>query len=269
MSPPPHKLHVDDLRLTYRNAQTGRLTAALEGVRFAVRDREFVSIVGPSGCGKTTLLSCLAGLIAPTSGTIQMDGVAVSGAHPSRAMVFQSPTLLPWATVRRNVAYGLALQGKTGIEHATRVADLVKLVGLEGFEDHYPHELSGGMQQRVNLARALAVEPDVLLMDEPFAALDAQTRDVMQTELLRVWEHERRTVIFVTHQIEEAVYLSDRVIVMSRRPAAVQASVPIEIERPRHVTLKRTPAFHAYVDGIWDMITSRDDPAEAAAPPPP
>jgi NitT/TauT family transport system ATP-binding protein len=264
---PPSKLRVVDLSVTYGTAGTGRNVQALQRVTFGVESRQFVSIVGPSGCGKTTLLHCLAGMVSPTSGRIEMDGATVSGADPSRAMVFQSPTLLPWATVRQNVAYGLKLHGKVGPEYDARVSDLVKLVGLERFEHHYPHELSGGMQQRVNLARALAVEPDVLLMDEPFAALDAQTRDVMQAELLRIWEHNRKTVIFVTHQIDEAVYLSDRVMVMRRRPATVQADLTIDLPRPRAFTVRRTAAFHAYVDDISDRITGQGEETAAASSP--
>ena len=248
------KLSVRDLAVNYETSHSRQPLHVLDGLEFEIREREFVSIVGPSGCGKTTLLHCLAGLHAPAGGSILYDDVPVSGAHLKCAMVFQSPTLLPWRTVRDNVAYGLALQGRRGPDDQARVAALVELVGLSDFERHYPHELSGGMQQRVNLARALAVGPEVLLMDEPFAALDAQTREDMQAELLRIWEHDRRTVVFVTHQIEEAVYLSDRVLVLSPRPARVQAAISIGLTRPRATRVKRSVDFNEYVDRIATLV---------------
>jgi NitT/TauT family transport system ATP-binding protein len=260
---PPVKLSVRDLSVTYANPRIRRPLDVLDGIGFEILEREFVSIVGPSGCGKTTLLHCLAGLHPTSSGLILCDGAPVGGAHLKCAMVFQSPTLLPWRNVRDNVAYGLALRGRRDADAEARVAALVKLVGLSDFERHYPHELSGGMQQRVNLARALAVGPEVLLMDEPFAALDAQTREDMQAELLRIWEHDRRTVVFVTHQIEEAVYLSDRVLVLGRRPAKVQAAITIGLSRPRATRVKRSVEFNEYVDQIATLVM-RDADASGA-----
>lgn len=226
----------------------------LEDVSFDVQDREFVSIVGPSGCGKTTLLHCLAALQNISGGSILCDGVSAAETSTMRAMVFQAPTLLPWRNVVENVAYGLSLQGRKTQEDKDRVDALIKLVGLGGFERNYPHELSGGMQQRVNLARALAVEPQVLLMDEPFAALDAQTREDMQGELLRIWGYDRKTVVFITHQIDEAVYLSDRVLVMSARPSRVRAAITITLDRPRERRVKRSVRFNQYVDEIADLV---------------
>ena len=281
---PPTKLSVRDLAVTYVNPRIRQPLRVLDAIGFEIREREFVSIVGPSGCGKTTLLNCLAGLHPVSDGTILFDGEPVTGAHlkgsgtrgaprlgrgakrgglggPSEAphlvksaMVFQAPTLLPWRNVRDNVGYGLALQGRKDAEARARVAAMVELVGLADFERHYPHELSGGMQQRVNLARALAVGPEVLLMDEPFAALDAQTREDMQAELLRIWETDRRTVVFVTHQIEEAVYLSDRVLVLSARPSRIQAAIAIGLARPRATRVKRSVEFNEYVDRIATLV---------------
>jgi NitT/TauT family transport system ATP-binding protein len=248
------KLNVQDLAFSFQNARTGQELRVLDGISFAVRDREFVSIVGPSGCGKTTLLHCLTGMNAITRGSITCDGIDAAEVGNKRAMVFQSPTLLPWRNVTDNIAYGLTLQGRKTPQDRQRVQGLVDLVGLAGFERSYPHELSGGMQQRVNLARALAVEPEVLLMDEPFAALDAQTRDDMQAELLRIWEYDRKTVVFITHQIDEAVYLSDRVLVLKPRPSQIQADIVIELDRPRDPRIKRSPRFNEYVDQIVELI---------------
>lgn len=251
------KLSVDGLAVRYTNPRTGKELRVFDDIGFDIGDREFLSIVGPSGCGKTTLLHCLAGLQAPSGGTILCDGEALAEGNSKRAMVFQAPTLLPWRTVADNIGYGLNLHGTSRAEARRRVQPLVDLVGLAGFEHHYPHELSGGMQQRVNLARALAVEPEVLLMDEPFAALDAQTRDDMQTELLRIWGADRRIVVFITHQIDEAVYLSDRVMVMKGRPSRIQAAIAIDLERPRGPKIKRSARFNQYVDRISDLM-SRD-----------
>ena len=248
------KLAVNDLVLDYQIPRTGGSLRVLDHVTFGIQDREFVSVVGPSGCGKTTLLYCLAGLHAISGGTILFDGGSADDARVKRAVVFQSPTLLPWRNVADNVGYGLSLQGRNAPSDHERVAALIRLVGLAGFERYFPHALSGGMQQRVNLARALAVEPEVLLMDEPFAALDAQTRENMQAELLRVWEYDRKTVVFITHQIEEAVYLSDRVLVMKPRPSRVQQDIAIDLGRPRDPRIKRTPRFNEYVDQITELV---------------
>ena len=227
---------------------------ALRAIDFAVERGEFISVVGPSGCGKTTLLRMVAGLEPSTSGSIKLDGETVSGPSSNRGFVFQNDSLLPWRTVLANALIGPEVAGRVGDNERRRTLDLLKLVGLGGFESYYPRQLSGGMRQRVNLARALAIDPDVLLMDEPFASLDAQTREIMQTELLRIWEKGRKTVLFVTHQIDEAVFLSDRVLVLARRPGRLQESVDIKLPRPRALDIKRESEFVAYVDHIWRLI---------------
>jgi NitT/TauT family transport system ATP-binding protein len=227
---------------------------ALRGLEILVERGEFICVVGPSGCGKTTLLRMVAGLEPVTSGTILLDGKRVSGPGRNRGFVFQNDSLLPWRTVLGNALIGPEVGGQIGANERQRTLDLLKLVGLGGFEQYYPRQLSGGMRQRVNLARALAIDPDVLLMDEPFASLDAQTREIMQTELLRIWEQGRKTVLFVTHQIDEAVFLADRVLVLARRPGRLQESVRIELPRPRALDIKRRPEFVDYVDHIWRLI---------------
>ena len=227
---------------------------ALRQIDAAVEQGEFIAVVGPSGCGKTTFLRMVAGLEPATSGTILIDGQPLRGPGNNRGFVFQNDSLLPWRTVLANALIGPEVAGKVGDRERQRTLDLLKLVGLGGFENYYPRQLSGGMRQRVNLARALAIDPDVLLMDEPFASLDAQTREIMQTELLRIWEQGRKTVLFVTHQIDEAVFLSDRVLVFARRPGRLQETIEIKLPRPRALALKRTPEFIAYVDRIWTMI---------------
>jgi len=227
---------------------------ALRGIDIAVDRGEFISVVGPSGCGKTTFLRMVAGLEPATSGTILLDGQRVTGPGSNRGFVFQNDSLLPWRTVLANALIGPEVAGQVGPKERQRTLDLLKLVGLGGFENYHPRHLSGGMRQRVNLARALAIDPDVLLMDEPFASLDAQTREIMQTELLRIWEQGRKTVLFVTHQIDEAVFLSDRVLVFARRPGRLEENVEIKLPRPRALDIKRKPEFIAYVDHIWRLI---------------
>ena len=227
---------------------------ALRQIDVTVEQGEFITIVGPSGCGKTTFLRMVAGLEPATSGEILLDGKPLRGPGSNRGFVFQNDSLLPWRTVLSNALVGPEISGKVGVKERQRTLDLLSLVGLAGFENYYPRQLSGGMRQRVNLARALAIDPEVLLMDEPFAALDAQTREIMQTELLRIWEQGRKTVLFVTHQIDEAVFLADRVLVFARRPGRLQEDVKIELPRPRTLALKRTPEFIVYADRIWKMI---------------
>jgi NitT/TauT family transport system ATP-binding protein len=227
---------------------------ALRGIDAAVETGEFISVVGPSGCGKTTFLRIVAGLEPATTGKILLDGQPLKGPGSDRGFVFQNDSLLPWRTVLTNALIGPEVGGQLGEKERQRTLDLLKLVGLGGFEGYYPRQLSGGMRQRVNLARALAIDPQVLLMDEPFASLDAQTREIMQTELLRIWEQGRKTVLFVTHQIDEAVFLSDRVLVFARRPGRLQENVRIKLPRPRALDIKRTPEFIEYVDRIWKMI---------------
>jgi len=227
---------------------------ALSDFSLEVGKGEFVSIVGPSGCGKSSFLNILLGLIKPDSGEIQLNGTRITGPGQERAMVFQEFGLLPWRTVTANVELGLELKGVPAAQRAERANELIKLVGLKDFANHYPHELSGGMKQRVGLARALATEPEVLLMDEPFAALDAQTRDLMQMELLQIWEHTKKTVLFVTHSIEEAAYLSDRVIVMTARPGRTKDILKIALPRPRDYEMRLTPEFNEIKLRIWDVL---------------
>jgi NitT/TauT family transport system ATP-binding protein len=226
----------------------------LSDINVDVADGEFVSIVGPSGCGKTTFLRIVDGLEPYDAGAVSIDGRNVTKPGPDRAFVFQADSLQPWRTVWSNAAIGLEIQGRLNGAERDNLAGLLELVGLKGFEKYYPRQLSGGMRQRVNLARALAVHPDVLLMDEPFAALDAQTREIMQSELLRIWSAARSTVLFITHQIDEAVYLSDRVLVFGRRPGRIQEDIRIDLPRPRDPSVKRTPQFTEYVARIWSLI---------------
>lgn len=234
--------------------QNGTALTVLQDVNIAVEDGEFVALVGASGCGKTTLLRILDGLIRPDNGQVLLDGREVHDPGPNRGFVFQSDNLLPWRNVVDNVAFGLEVQGVSKREGRSTAQKFIRLVGLAGFESSYPHQLSGGMRQRANLARAFTLDPEVLLMDEPFASLDAQTREIMQRELLRIWNDQRKTVAFVTHQIDEAVYLADRIIVMTARPGRVKESVRIDLPRPRPLDVKRQPEFVAYVDRVWKMI---------------
>lgn len=248
------KLETKGLGMEYVRQRDGSHFVALENVNVRVEQNRFVAIVGPSGCGKTTFIKIVDGLIRPTCGQIKIDGRPVRGPGKNRAMVFQEPSLLPWRTVLRNVTYGLECQRRADAQSHARARELIKLVGLGNFENHYPHELSGGMQQRCNLARALAVDPDILIMDEPFAALDAQTRELMQDELLRIWQQARKTVLFVTHQINEAIYLSDQVLVFGARPGTIREIVDIELPRPRPLAIKRSSKFLDYEDRIWATI---------------
>src|ERR1700728_393649 len=228
--------------------------AALRSIDLSVERGKFISVVGPSGCGKTTFLRIVAGLEHATSGEVSLDGRIVREPGTDRGFVFQNDSLLPWRTAFANAIIGREVAGKIGPADRKRTMELLKLVGLEGFENYHPRQLSGGMRQRVNLARALAIDPEILLMDEPFSALDAQSREIMQTELLRIWEQGRKTVLFVTHQIDEAVFLADRVLVFARRPGRIQEAVEIDLLRPRALGVKRTPEFVAYVDHIWKLI---------------
>jgi len=225
------KVRAEDIRKEFPARKDGERSTALAGINLNIMKGEFLAIVGPSGCGKSTFLEIVAGLIKPTSGSIYIDGVPITGPDHNRGIVFQGYALFPWRTVMGNVAYGLEEKGVSDIEKNCR--EYISLVGLSGFEDHYPHELSGGMKQRVAIARALAYDPDILLMDEPFAALDAQTREVLQGELLRIWNETKKTVLFVTHNIEEAVFLADRIAVMSGRPGVIKKVIEVPLSRPR------------------------------------
>jgi NitT/TauT family transport system ATP-binding protein len=235
-------------------SRNGRGVQAIDGLEFSVQDGQFVSFVGASGCGKSTFLRMLDGLSPTTSGSIEINGVPVERPGRDRAFVFQQDRMLPWRTVLDNVAFGLEVQGKNKKDARAAAMKLLTVVGLARFANSHPGELSGGMRQRANLARAYAVEPKILLMDEPYAALDGQTRELMQAWLLETWEASKRTVLFVTHQIDEAVYLSDRVIVMTARPGRVKADITIDLPRPRTLAMKRTPEFTRYIDQIWSLI---------------
>lgn len=225
-----------------------------QDIHLRIGDGEFVTIVGPSGCGKTTLLKVINGLLPPTEGRILIDGRDASAQTIEMGFVFQSASLLPWRTGLQNVQLGLEAQRVRRSEAADRALHYFHLVGLKGFEHHYPHELSGGMQQRINLARALAVEPQILLMDEPFASLDSQTRDLMQVELLKIWAKTRKTVLFVTHMIAEAILLADRVIVLSNRPGMIRAEVRVDLPRPRSLEMRHWPRFIEVEGMIWKWI---------------
>jgi NitT/TauT family transport system ATP-binding protein len=242
-----------NVNVTFRPAHRAPVRA-LARFDIDVREGEFLSIVGPSGCGKSTFLNVLLGLLRPDSGDVTVDGRRISGPGTDRAMVFQEFGLLPWRTVAGNVELGLELKRLPTEMRRDISRRLIEMVGLAGFEGHYPHELSGGMKQRVGLARALATNPEVLLMDEPFAALDAQTRDLMQVELLRIWQQARKTVLFVTHQIEEAVYLSDRVMVMTKRPGNAKRMFDIGLPRPRDYEMRVTPQFNDLKLEIWQAL---------------
>jgi NitT/TauT family transport system ATP-binding protein len=242
------------VHMEYRDRSADSTLVAIETMDLDVGEGEFVSLLGPSGCGKSTFLKIVNGLLKATAGEITLQG---AGKGREDAMVFQDSALFPWYTVVDNVAYGLVCAGVRRRDARERALPFIDLVGLQGFGAKYPYQLSGGMQQRANLARALAVDSAILLMDEPFAALDAQTREVMQSELLRIWNAAKKTVVFVTHQIDEAVYLSDRVIVMAARPGRVIADIRIELPRPRHLDVKRTPEFAVYEDQIWKLIASQ------------
>lgn len=241
------KLRAEGINMIFR--RDGKQTSVLDNVSLDVREGEFICLLGPSGCGKSTMLNAMAGFLAPTSGTVTIDGEAVTGPDPRRIFVFQERGVFPWLTVEGNIGFGLFKLSQE--ERERRISYYVKLVGLQGFEKAYPQELSGGMKQRLEVARALAVNPDMLFLDEPFGALDSITRLIMRGELLRIWEKEKKTIIFVTHDIEEAVQLADRVVVMSARPAKIQQIVEIDIEHPRDIS---SPRYLELRDGIFEQI---------------
>jgi NitT/TauT family transport system ATP-binding protein len=241
----------------YQRTVNDRITEvkALTDVSLSIRENEFLSIIGPSGCGKTTLLKIIDGLLPCDGGKISINGKPITGPGPDRAVVFQSFALLPWRTVLANVEFSLELRQIPREQRSATARDYLKRVGLAEFENHYPHELSGGMQQRAGLARALAVNPAILLMDEPFGAVDAQTRQLLQEELLELWQRERKTVIFVTHSMDEAVYLSDRVVVMTPRPGKVAEVLDVPLPRPRVAEeVRRNPKFVDLTNYIWESL---------------
>ena len=248
------RLAIEGVSRIFPGARRRPPTVALEPIELGVEDNDFIAILGPSGCGKSTLLRIVAGLDRPTAGRVRLDGQPVTGPGRDRGMVFQSYTLFPWLTVRENICFGLREQGMPRGEQERLAASFVERVGLRGFEDHYPTMLSGGMQQRTALARSLANDPKILLLDEPFGALDNQTRVLMQELLLGIWEADRKTVLFVTHDIDEAIFMANRVVVMTARPGRLKCEVAIDLRHPRHYTVKTTPEFAAYKARLTEKI---------------
>ena len=252
-------LEASGVRKVYN--KNGRVLEVLDVERFVVREGEFITVIGPSGCGKSTFLHIVGGFIKAEGGSIRVYGEEVSGPGPDRGMMFQEFALFPWRTVAGNVAWGLEAQGMPKEEIEAVVSKYLEMMSLSEFRNHLPAELSGGMKQRVALARVLAFDPKVLLMDEPFGALDAQTREVMQEELTRLWGQTGKTIVFVTHDIEEAVYLGDRVVVLTARPGRIREEVPIALPRPRDLAIKKSAQCHEYRNYIWDLIRSESGSA--------
>jgi len=249
------KAIVRQVSKTFESLNGGK-TPALGEVSFCIQEGEFVALVGRSGCGKSTLLNIVAGLLPATTGEVVFEDLSNRGG-PLTSVVFQELALFPWRSVRKNITFGLEEQGISS-ENRNRTADrLIRLVGLEGFERHYPHQLSGGMKQRTAIARALAVSPELLLMDEPFSALDAQIRMDMQIELSRIYETTRQSLLYITHYIPEAVFLADRVVIMGGRPGAIEDIIPIELPRPRKERVKVDPCFVRYLDQIWEQVRGK------------
>ncbi|WER45299.1 ABC transporter ATP-binding protein [Cupriavidus sp. WKF15] len=246
-------LSIQQVSRTFTNPRGGQ-TQALLPVDFEVRDNDFVTILGPSGCGKSTLLRIVAGLDSPSGGNVLLDGQPVSGPGADRGMVFQSYTLFPWLTIEQNVRFGLRERGMSEAEQRERSDFFIQRVGLRGFEHHYPKQLSGGMQQRTAIARALANDPKILLLDEPFGALDNQTRVLMQELLLGIWEASRKTVLFVTHDIDEAIFMANRVAVFSARPGRIKSEIAVDFPHPRHYTIKTSPEFSALKARLTEEI---------------
>jgi NitT/TauT family transport system ATP-binding protein len=248
------KLIAQNLSIYYHLDNSTHKFTAVENISFEIKEGEFAVIVGPSGCGKTSILNAIAGLIPINSGNLLLDGEQIIKTRKDCAMVFQSPALMPWRKVIDNVAYGLELQGVNQEQRSKKARHYLQLVRLEKFEQSYPHQLSGGMQQRVNLARALTVEPSLLLLDEPFSALDALTREYMQEELQRIWLKTKNTVVYVTHLIDEAIYLADKIFVMSANPGRIKDIIMIDFPRPRSLDLKHQPEFNQYQNQIWNLL---------------
>lgn len=262
-------LRVHGLAKRYEHRRGRKIveTSAIESFDLEVERGQFVAIIGPSGCGKSTVLRIIDGLLAPSGGTVTLHGRPVSAPGPDRAMVFQHANLLPWRTVEDNIRFGMECLGVKAPEQRRRTRHYLELVGLEGFERHYPSQLSGGMQQRVGLARAFAAEPEILLLDEPFGALDAQTRLVLQDELSRLLAVDQRTAILVTHDMEEAVFLADRVVVMSRRPGRVIECVEVDLPRPRHTDVRATEHFAQLKGHLWETLRGSAAGPEATIEP--
>ncbi|WP_148571364.1 ABC transporter ATP-binding protein [Nocardioides caldifontis] len=252
-----------DVSVTYDRLREKDTLIALSGFTIDLQQGEFLAVVGPSGCGKSTFLNVVAGLTFPSAGTVKVMGKEVTGPETDRAVVFQDYALMPWRTTEQNVRFGLELQGRVDASTKERVGHYIKLVGLEGFEKAYPRELSGGMRQRVGLARALVTEPRLLLMDEPFAAIDAMTREVMQDELARIVAETGQAIIFITHSVDEAITLADKIAVVTNRPGRIRELLTVDIPRPRGRESRKLPEFQALRDHIWDLLA--DDPARGVA----
>lgn len=254
LSEQPERIRFENISMSFDIH--GGVLDVVEDVSLGIRQGEFVSLVGPSGCGKTTMLSMAAGFVRPTSGKVLLDGRPITGPGPDRGVMFQDYGIFPWLTVEDNVAFGLRLAAnrKPAAERARMVERYLRLMGLWDFRGAWPRTLSGGMRQRLALARAYAVHPEFLLMDEPFGALDAQTRQVMGSELLRMWEDDRKTIIFVTHDLDEAIYLADRIIVMSASPGRVIREIPVHLSRPRDLDIRNTLEFLEYRRTIWSLL---------------
>ena len=257
------RLSIQGVGKTFPGVGGAAPTQALLPVSLEVADNDFITILGLSGCGKSTLLRLVAGLEEPSSGRILLDGAPVAGPGADRGMVLQSYTLFPWLTVRQNICFGLRQKGMAAAEQREISDHFIAEIGLRGFEDHYPKQLSGGMQQRVAIARALANSPKILLLDEPFGALDNQTRVLMQELLLGIWERERKTVLFVTHDIEEAIFMASRVVVFTRRPGRIKTEIPVPLPHPRPYTIKTAPEFTALKARLTEEI--REEALAAAA----
>lgn len=255
------KVHINHISKIFTGGQ-GESTEALRDISFVIDDNEFVVVVGPSGCGKSTLLNICGSLLAPSSGEVAFEGEGI-GSRPNTAIVFQEFALFPWRTVFKNTVYGLEEQGVKKAEQIEIANKYLEMVGLKGFEKKYPNQLSGGMKQRVAIARALAMDPLLLLMDEPFSALDAQTRILMQYELAKIWERTRKSFLYITHNIQEAVFLGDRVVVLSRRPGQIQNIVKIDLPRPREESMITEKRFVECVNSIWLDIKSQAIEAQA------
>jgi len=260
----PDKIVVRDLSLAYVNEATASSHTVLEHFDLRVREGEFLAVLGPSGCGKSTLLNLLAGLTLPTSGRISVDGEPVGAARNKLGFVFQGYALFPWRTVRKNVETGLEIRGVKRAQRRSEAERFLRLVGLLDFADHYPHQLSGGMRQRVAIARVLAYGPEILLMDEPFGALDAQTRESLQQELLGIWEQSAKTVVFVTHSIDEAIFLADRVAIVGRGPGRVKEIIDVDLPRPRSASIRHSAGFVALRQRAWASLSDELDDVRSA-----
>ena len=252
----PAKLVVENIQKTFFREVDDKIIGikVLGGINLTVAKGEFVSIIGPSGCGKSTLLRIIDGLIEPDDGRVVVDGTAIYGPGPDRAMVFQYFGLYPWRSVLRNVEFGLELKGVPTHERRRIAMENIARVGLRGFENHYPHELSGGMRQRVGFARVLSLDPDIILMDEPFSAVDEQTREILQEQLLDLWSATKKTIVFITHSIDEAVYMADRVVVMGARPGRIVEEIKVELQRPRSASARTTADFGQIRGYAWEIL---------------